>query len=61
MGIKGDRKGDTTNDHRGEGRRLELKLLAVDRAQELREGEIFWGSSWNNKKGRKEHFINFRS
>lgn len=34
---------------------LELKLSAVDRAQELREGEIFWGSSWNDKKGRKEH------
>jgi hypothetical protein len=43
------------------GGKLELKLSAVDRARELREGEIFWGSSWNSKKGRKEHFINFRS
>lgn len=56
MGNKGDRKGDTTNEHRG-GRELELELLAVDRAQGLRECEISLGSNWNDKK-RKKHFIN---
>ena len=49
MANKGDRKGDTTNEHRGK-REQELKPSAVDRAQGLRECEISLRSNWNDKK-----------